>query len=200
MSIFKPIKDEFVKRFKQFYHLGRYGEKPRPKDEVWESHKSLAESVFNSSCIILNENGSMYPTFFVVKEEQFMPLILSPESFDDVSLESYASMAINVADEENAEAIMFISEQWMVKVEANSVDLKDFQQGKKRASLDPNRQETLTLVYATKTGNIKTLMGKIERQPDNTPFIRESNWSTPDSMKSRFFGTWGMKEERSSNV
>ena len=194
MAILKEMKEEFLKRFKQSYNLGRYGKLEPKKDEMKFDHQELAESVFNASCITLNEAGVMYPTFFLIKEDKFMPVVLSPESFQEMGLEGYSSAVINIADEQNADAVMFISEQWMVKRQIDDSELKDFREGKKIPSLDPDRQEMLCLFYMTKDGVVKTLVGEISRTIENKPFVRDSKW-TKMQAETSFLSTWGHNQD-----
>ena len=192
MKYLDELKDQFLKRFKQAFNLGRHGT-TKPKDEVWEKYKDLAESIFNSSCMTLNETGDLYPIFFLVRDKVTTPIILHPDSEKMISLETYASHAINIADEQDADALFFISEQWMVKRDMDDEDVKDFETGRKAPSLDPDRQEIVCLIFAEKNGKVKTLMGEIERLPDNTPFVRDSKWSTPDDVTKNFLGPWGQQ-------
>jgi len=193
MTILKGMKDEFKKRFQQAFNLGRYGTPKKPPDKMNKWHKEMAQSIFDSSCMTLTETGQMLPAFFLLKKDEFMPMLADVKILEKMGIQGYASSVVNVADETNAEAIMFISEQWMIKRKMDDEDIDKFEKGKKIPSLDPDRQEILTLIYVTKDGQMRTLMGEIQRQIDNTPFIRESEWGTPDEMTTSFFGSWGQQ-------
>lgn len=188
-KILNSIVEACVEGFQWGFNLGRYGNsKGKPEIDINQSHKSLAESIFNSSCITLNEIGTIYPTFFIVKEDQFMPIMLDPKSLKEINLAGYASMVTNIADDQDAEALVFISEQWQITRKLSDTESKEFEEGKKIPSLDPDRQEVLCLIYLTSKGKIKALMGNIQRGPDNTPFVRDSKWS--DKTDTTFFQPW----------
>lgn len=193
MAILKGMKAEFLKRFKQGFNLSRHGTTKSP-DKMNEHHKQLAQSIFDSSCMTLTETGVMYPTFFLIKGEEFMPVAIDPESMENVGMKGYSSMVMNIADQERAEAVILVSEQWSIKRSISDEEAQDFIEGKLLPSLDPDRQEVLTLVYITRGGRVRVLSGEIQRQIDNTPFIRESKWSTPDAMSSNIIGAWGTKD------
>lgn len=194
-KILDSIVEACLDGYKWGYNLGRYGNSKGPPEsklqsDMNESHKSLAESIFNSSCMTLNEIGIMYPTFFLIKQGQFMPVILSPESLEETNLQGYASMVMNVADDHNAEAMLFITEQWQVKRKLTDDEIHDFESGKFIPSLDPDRKEVLCLIYFTAEGITKSLMGEIERGADNTPFVRESKWSDHEEINDTIFQPW----------
>jgi hypothetical protein len=155
-----------------------------------KGHKSLAEDIFNSSCMTLNEAGLMYPMFFLVKEEQFMPVVMPPEKLKECGIDGYASIVMSAADDENAEAIMFVSEQWQVKRSMSHEELKEFKDGKKLPRLDPDSQEVLCLMYISSKGETRVLMGDVERSVDNVPFVRGSKWINDNTQNSPFFQRW----------
>jgi len=183
-KIFEILKESFLKGFKGGFNLSRYGKLKDPKPEMLinKNHKSLAESIFDTSCMTLNETGIMYPSFFLIKKNQFTPVILDPESLEETDIQGYASMVTNIADDQDADAMFFISEQWRVKRKLTDEEIKEFDEGKKIPSLDPDRQEILCLVYLTSKGEMRSLIGAIERGIDNTPFVRESKWSNYQGM------------------
>jgi hypothetical protein len=193
MSIFKPIKDEFkksfFKAFKLTFNLSRHGT-IEPKDTMDQGHKSLAEDIFNTSCMTLNESGLMYPIFFLVKGSQFMPVVMPPETLSEYGVNGYASVVMSAADDQNAEAIMFISEQWQVKRSMSDEELKLFEDGKKLPSLDPDSQEVLCLIYTSSKGDTRVLMGEVQRSIDNTPFVRDSKWTSDQPQTSPLFEGW----------
>lgn len=187
-KILDSIKKSFLKGFRGGFNLSRYGKLEAPKLE--NDHKDLAEEIFSRACLTLNETGMMYPTFFLVKGKDFMPVLMDPKSLEEINLEKYASMVTNVADEQNAEAMFFISEQWRIERPLDDKEIKQFLLGKRLLKLDPDKQEVLTLLYLTSKGEMKTLVGEIDRLVDNTPFVRDSKWTDFQSVEKTFFQPW----------
>lgn len=181
-----------IKEFRIAFNLARYGKLKAPviKEGIDKSHINLAHGIFNSSCMSLNESGQLEPIFFLLSDKQFSPIVLNSDTKNHIDIESYASLVINLADEQNAEAIIFVSEQWQVKRDSTDEEAEKFEQGKMCPSLDPNRQEVLTLLYLTSKGKIQTLIGEIERTPDNTPFVRESSWVEVRNISFPFLQPW----------
>lgn len=191
-KILQPLKQSFLGAYNYWYQIGRYGklESPKPGSDIDERHKGIAEKVFTSCCLTLNETGVTFPTFFLLKEKTFIPIMMDPEMFKRTTVEQYASEVLNIADEQNADAMMFISEQWQIKRALSDEEVKDFTVGKLRPSLDQSRQEVLTLIYFTCKGKMRALIGEIDRAPDNTPFVRESKWSDQNEDPQGFFKPW----------
>lgn len=198
--MFRKILDSIIRAclegYQWGYNLGRYGDsKGPPKSElkinIDDDHKDLAEKIFNSSCMTLTESGIMYPTFFLIKGDSFMPIVADPESVGKTNIQGFASEVTSLADDTDAEAMMFVSEQWYVKRKLDDDEIKKFEEGKLLPNLDPDRQEALTLIYITCKGEIQTLMGEIQRGADNTPFVRDSKWSEHDEKASTsLFQPW----------
>lgn len=194
-KILDSIMEACVEGYQWGYNLGRYGNpkgppKPEPKkDIIDEGHKGLAEDIFNSACMTLAETGLMYPTFFLIRGDEFMPIVLDPKTHPHINIKQYASEVISIADDSNAEALMLVSEQWQVKRKITDEEVKKFEEGKLLPSLDPDRQEVLCLIYMSSKGKTQTLFGDIQRATDNTPFVRDSKWSDGD-MSTSFFRPW----------
>ena len=190
-KILDSISEACAEGYKWGYNLGRYGTKgpPKPEPKIDEGHKSLAEDIFNGACMTLAETGLMYPTFFLIRGDEFMPIVLDPKAYGDINIQQYASEVISIADDSNAEALMLVSEQWQVKRKITDDEVKQFEDGKLLPSLDPDRQEVLCLIYMSSKGKTQTLFGDIQRSIDNTPFVRDSKWSDGDMMGS-FFRPW----------
>jgi len=191
-NILNELKESVIKGFRVGFNLARYGKLKRPviKEEIDRFHKRLAHGIFNSSCIDLNESGQLSPLFFLINDKKFSPILIRQDSKNHIDIEAYASMVINLADEQDAEAIIFVSEQWTVKRNLSDKEAEEFQQGKLLPSLDPNRQEVLTLLYLTSKGKLQILIGEIERTPDNTPFVRESSWEDARHISIPFLQPW----------
>ncbi len=75
--------------------------------------------------------------------------------------------------------MIYISEQLQIRRELSEEEIKKFEEGKLLPSLDPNKQEILCLIYITSKGKMTALVGDIQRGPDNTPFVRDSEWDKP---------------------
>ncbi len=185
------LTSEFMKGFREGYAKGYKAVGPKLKPgPICDDHKKLAQSIFDSSCMTLTETGQMIPTFFLIKGDEFMPIMTDPRSLEEAGLDGYAQATIHIANEQGAEALIFVSENWQVRRDVNDEEAELYAQGKLQPSMDPNAREMLTLFYVTKKGEFQVLSGEISRQIDKTPFVRDSEWTEPEEANTTFFQGW----------
>jgi hypothetical protein len=181
-KILGSIKESFQGGFKWGFNLARYGklEAPEPEFVIDEDHKYIAEDIFNTSCVALNDFGEAFPMFFLLKENRCMPIVIDPITSGSLTTEDYISKVTGLAHKHNVDAILFISEQWKIKRELSEEEIELYTSGKLLPSLDPNSQEVLSLIYFSADGKIESLVGEIQRDVNNAPFVRESKWCKED--------------------
>ena len=140
-----------------------------------ERHKEIVEKLYNLASMHLAENGVFHPTFFVIKDGVCMPVIMHPES-DQPDVATYASIVNSAAHDEDADAVVFISEQWTIMRKVDDKDLPAFIEGTERPSEAEDREEYLNLVYITAEGDIKSISGKIQISPGGVHYIDGFDW------------------------
>ncbi len=132
----------------------------------------MAEEVFNTTSIVLSDQGQISPIFFIIKDGKMNPLVGAPE----MDMQKVASIAVNVAHETDAEAIILVCEQMMISMKRDSPELKDYLDGTKRPSESKKAEEYLTLVYMSKTGDSSSLIAKIHHSLNGIRFVRDNQW------------------------
>jgi len=137
-----------------------------------QEQTELSEKIFNSSSLVLAEHGGVAPVFFIVKDKGLNPIV----GVTDFTIQELANQAVNTAHEMNADAIILVCEQWMIKMDKNDERLKDYIDGNKRPSESSLAEEYLTLTHMTKVGEASSLIGKIHTSPNGVKYVRESSW------------------------
>ncbi len=132
----------------------------------------IAEDLFNTTSIILAEKGQISPIYFIIKDNMLNPVV----GYPDITIQHLANLTVDLAHNTDAEAVIFICEQYMVKMDKNSKELKDYLDGSKRPSESPNAESYLTLTYMTKYGVTDSLIAKIHISTNGIRYIKESNW------------------------
>lgn len=143
--------------------------------QMKKSHKELAEELYNIASMTLAESGEFYPTFFLVKDDKFSPIILDPE-MKGVNPQTYISIVNNQAHEIDADAAIFISRQWTPIGKVSDEDLEDFKSGRKTPTKE-NRKDFLNLVYMTPKGKANGLCGEIKVSPNGVMYVEEHEWA-----------------------
>jgi len=137
----------------------------------------MAEDLFNTVSIILAENGKISPMYFVIKDDTLNPIVGVP----GITIQHLANLTVNIAHDIDADAVIFICEQWMVEMNKNSDEVKDYLDGNKRPSESPDAKSYLTLTYMTKYGVADSLIAKIHTSTNGVNYIKETNWITNTS-------------------
>jgi len=80
-------------------------------------------------------------------------------------------MSMNIAREQNADAILVVAGMWVVKGLPSEIDISI------RPSENEAREHFLNLVYMTADGKeYESIAGKVEKDPGGTKFVREHEW------------------------
>jgi len=137
-----------------------------------KEEKEMSEELFNTVSIVLAEQGQVAPIYFIIKDKTMNPVAGHP----GITVQQLANTSVNIAHEINADAIVLICEQWMVKMKKGSKEAQDYLDGTKKPSEASDAEAYLTLTYMSKTGEAESLIGKIRRSPNGVNFIRDSKW------------------------
>ena len=138
-----------------------------------EQHREVCEDLFNKFSMAMSQTGSAVPIYVMILEDDTVYPIVVNEA---IEFQEYAKIALNIANQYDAYAMILICEQYMVSKKTGDADLSALLSGQIRASEHPDREEYLTLVYLDENGESESLIGKIERDLMGTPFTRESKW------------------------
>lgn len=134
-------------------------------------HKKLSQFLFNTAAMAVSEQGSFPPLFILVKKEGFFPILVGEQA----TPEEYASIAINAAHIEQADALILISEQWVIDIKPDDPRVKMIQNKEKHISEMEGSNLFLTLLIMSNEGELQGLTGKIHRDK-NIPYITDSKW------------------------
>ena len=140
-----------------------------------EVHKGLAEEIYGVMSMNLAETGTIYPIFYLIKDNNCMPVIMDPEG-PPIDTEAYASVVNSTAHDQDCDAAIFISEQWTVIGKPDDEEMQKYIDGTKRPSEAEGRKDFLNLVYITAEGNIKSLSGEIKTSGNGVHYVEESQW------------------------
>ncbi len=132
----------------------------------------LTEDLFNTVSIVLAEKGKISPMYFIVKDDMLNPIVGVP----GITMQHFANLTVSLAHDVDADAVIFICEQCMVKIKKDSEDIKDYLDGNKRPSKHPDAESYLTLTYMTKYGVASSLIAKIHTSTNGVNYIRETEW------------------------
>ena len=140
-----------------------------------KSHKKIAEDLFNIASMQLAEHGHFYPTFFMVKDDKYIPVMMHPGS-EEIDLATYASIVNSAAQDEDVDAVILISEQWTVIGKIGDEEMEAYKTGVKKPSEAEGREDYLNLVYISAKGDIKSISGKIQRSANGIMYIDGYDW------------------------
>lgn len=135
------------------------------------AYKKLSQFLFDTAAMAVSEHGSFPPLFLLVKEGKFFPILVGEKS----TPEEYASIAINAAHIEQADALILISEQWVINMQPDDPRVKIIQNKEKHISEMDGSDLFLTLLIMSNEGELHGLTGKIHRDK-NIPYIIDSKW------------------------
>ena len=137
-----------------------------------EEDRKMAEDLFNTTSIILAEKGQISPIYFIVKDNMLNPIV----GWAGITIQHLANLTVSLAHDTEADAVIFICEQWMVKMSKDSEEVKDYLDGTKRPSESPDAESYLTLTYMTKYGVANSLIAKIHTSTNGIKYVRETEW------------------------
>jgi hypothetical protein len=136
--------------------------------------KNKINELYDVYCMMLAEYGTVDPMYFIVKDGNITPIVI--ESGVDISFLDYSAQTLKIAEENNASALLLISEQDVVIGKVDSEDIKALTEGKIRPSEHPLKKDYLVLTYIEEGGTRHALYGKIEKDIVGTKFIRSQQW------------------------
>ena len=131
----------------------------------------------------VSENGSFPPLFLLIKGSGFFPILVG----ETIQVEKYASIAINAAYTEQADALILISEQWVINLKPGDPRVTIIQNKEQHISEIDGSDLFLTLLIMSKDGKLEGLKGKIYRDK-NIPYIIDSEWV--DNISSSLLIPW----------
>ena len=137
-----------------------------------QEEKQLVEELFNTTALLLAEQGEISPIYFIVKDKMMNPVV----AFPGISFQHLANSTVNMAHEFNADAVILICEQWMIKMHKDSEEIKDYIDGNKRPSESPDAKSYLTLTHMAADGETISLVGEIHLSPNGVRFVRDIQW------------------------
>lgn len=142
--------------------------------------KEKLTELYDYHCILLSKHGEVTPIYFLIKDSIITPMIVSANN--SVQFDVYSSWVISQANKIDADALVLISEHFVVTGNKNDEDMKALIKGKIKTSDHPENKQYLILTYMEAGGGLKeSLLGKIESDPLGVKFIRDQEWALDDS-------------------
>ena len=188
IKLIKYLAKSFMSTFRPSFHASRKATKEAIiHSSLSKSHKKIAEDLFNTASMQLAEHGHFYPTFFMVKDDKYIPVMMHPGS-DEIDLATYASIVNSAAQDEDVDAVILISEQWTVIGKINDEEMKAYEEGIKKPSEAEGRSDFLNLVYISACGDVRSISGKIKKSPHGIMYIDGYDWM--DSATTNVITPW----------
>jgi len=152
--------------------------------------KKKCEELFAHISMVLAENGMVFPTYIMILGGQVVPVMVNPQ--EEMSLSEYEGVVNQAAIEMQPDAMILISEQWMVSKHKDDPEVQLLVDGIIKPSDQDDKEEYLVLIITERDGNSNSLVAKIEKDPIGTRFIREQHWI--DSCVSNLIRPWKVTE------
>lgn len=151
------------------------------------THKDVVQKIFDTASMQLAEEGKVNPIYFIVKEDFFKPVLPDPNT--DFDMKQYSSAITNMAHEVNADAVILISEQYTINIEKTDPRSRALLDGLIKPSDQPDREESLVVVYIEANGKTASLFGTIiTNVSSQVKYIKESNWMS--NVKTSLITPW----------
>lgn len=151
------------------------------------THKDVVQKIFDTASMQLAEEGKVNPIYFIVKEDFFKPILPDPNA--DFDMKQYSSAITNMAHEVNADAVILISEQYTVNIEKTDPRSQALLDGLLKPSEQPDREESLVVVYIEANGQTASLFGTIiTNVSSQVKYIKESKWMS--NVKTSLITPW----------
>ena len=139
-----------------------------------ESHRQIAEDLFNKVSMAMTELGKSVPIFvLILPDDSVFPVVIQGGEYN---VQEYAAIVNDVASQMGAAAMMLVAEQMMVSKTSDDADLQALLNGTMRPSEHPDSKPYLTLMYLDDQGTCESIIAEIDRDPIGTPFTREHKW------------------------
>jgi hypothetical protein len=137
-------------------------------------HRKMSENLFTSACLQLTEAGSFSPMYFMIMNNELIPIIVSAEV--DVSFTQYNDIAEQTIKHSQPDAVVLIAEQWLISRKKNDPELKNIMEGKIKPSDFDDKESYLTLMYVDSDNNKQSLIGKINSDLIGTHYVKDQTW------------------------
>jgi hypothetical protein len=138
-----------------------------------EKLRVALSKLFDDYCFILTEKGNIVPTFFLIKDKDIIKVANM-----NIRKEIYADFVMYQATQQQAEAIVLITENGVVSGSRDDEDIKAIASGKLKIKDHPDYEPHLLLIYISKDGERQGLFGKIEKDPSGVKFIKNHEWAS----------------------
>lgn len=140
-----------------------------------EKHREIVEDMFSKLSMVLTEKGPIPPLYaMILQDDSVVPIVVTIE--EGLSLDEYASSAINAAHEANAEALLLLCRQNIVTRTKDDPDVDLLMKGLLRPSQMPDKNEYLTIVYMASDGYCNSIISKIIKDIKGTPYTVDFEW------------------------
>jgi len=136
--------------------------------------KQQLEELFTYHCFTITQTGESHTISFIIKNEAIVPVILADGI--EMKLNQYISFALNAAHENDADAIVLLGEQFMVKGKKDDASIQKVLSGDILPSEHPDKEEYLVLSYMTAEGETHLLFGKVKTDIVGTRYVSNQQW------------------------
>lgn len=157
--------------------------------------KHIGEMAYGMAREMMLETGGAAPAFLIYKGAGLIALEAPFESMEEKYKSSgFATMIAGIF---NADAIVFISEAWLLKTKMPEDG--DMSKVRPQGSLEhhPDREEMLMLMIYTKTGEVRIGGGEIKHAEGDRAYAEELKWQPFDDdgkNQTALFKPWGTPE------
>jgi len=186
-TMIKDLVKHMVNSFMTNFRAARKTVGDINKFKISKKHKQIAKDLYNIASMQLAEHGYIHPMFFMVKDDQYIPVMMHPAS-DQVEMATYASIVNSAAQDEDVDAVILISEQWTVIGKIDDEEMEAYRTGKKRPSEAEGRKDFLNLVYVTARGDVTSISGEIKKSSNGIHYIDGYDWM--DSATTNVITPW----------
>ena len=140
-----------------------------------ESHKNVIQQIFDTASMQLAEEGSISTIYFIVKDNGIKPVFPDPER--KLDMEEYSSAIVNMAHDINADAVILLSEQYTVNIAKTDPRKQALLDGFIKPSEQPDKEESLVVIYIEANGKTTSLFGKINTNiASQVRYVKEKDW------------------------
>ena len=139
------------------------------------SHKNVVQQIFNTASMQLAEEGTVSTVYFIVKDNAIRPVFPDPEK--QLNMAEYSSAIVNMAHEINADAVILLSEQYTVNISKSDPRKQALLDGFIKPSEQPDKEESLVVIYIEANGKTTSLFGKINTNiASQVRYVKEKDW------------------------
>jgi hypothetical protein len=151
------------------------------------THKDVVQKIFDTASMQLAEEGAASTVYFIVKDDVIKPVFPDPEK--NLNMAQYSSAVVNMAHDIDADAVILISEQYTVNIPRTDPRSQALLDGLMKPSEQPDREESLVVIYIEANGQSQSLFGVIDKNiSSQVRYIRESSWMS--NVKTSLIPPW----------